>query len=258
MHMARRLSATLSVFLLTAACFSGGGQNADANTPEIDAPAPVAPTTGAPDEDGSDTHGPNVSGPISIFRSDSEAIGQAAISALIEDDDINTRGSRNSPTGGFAFIVGQSPDTEELVALATFYPGILSEPGGGPTSGTVQYSGDFILSHITGIGSDVDSSSSARQENVVNGRVDLTVAFSDGAFAGTGLSGAAVGETLVLDGQIDTTGAMNGTATFAGMTVDLEGAVFGDTLSTNSTAVGAFAGSTETEAIVGGFNAVND
>ena len=128
---------------------------------EIDTPTSGAPTTGGPGEDGSDASGPNVSGPISIFRSDSQAEGQAAISALIRDDDIGTRGSRNSPTGGFAFIVGQNPDTEDLIALATFYPGVLSEPGGGPTSGTVRYSGDLILSHITGIDSDFGGSIAA-------------------------------------------------------------------------------------------------
>ncbi|WP_320242135.1 hypothetical protein [Cognatiyoonia sp. IB215182] len=257
MHMATRLSTTLSVFLLTAACLSGGGQSTNADVPEIDSPTSGGPTPEGPGEDGSDASGPNVSGPISIFRSGSQAEGQSTISALIGDDDIGTRGGSNSPTGGFEFIVGQSPDTEDLIALATFYPGAFSEPGGGPTSGTVRYRGDFFLSHITGIGSDVDGSSSARQENLVNGRVNLNVAFDDGAFTGTSLSSSAVGETLALDGQIDRTGAMNGTATFAGVTADLEGAVFGDTLSTNSTAVGAFAGSTETEAIVGGFKADN-
>ncbi len=258
MHMAKRLSTTLSVFLLTAACLSDGGQSTDTNVPEID-----APETGGPGEDGSDADGPNVSGPISFFRSDSQAEAQVALSdhgaALIGGGSIDTRVSRDRPTGGFEFIVGQNPVSEDVIALATFYPGALSEPGGGPTSGTVRYRGDFILGHITGIDPNAEGSSATPPANVVNGTVSLNVSFSDGAFSGTGLSDGALGDTLVLDGQLDTNGAMNGTATFAGVTADLQGEIFGETLKADaSTAVGAFAGRTDTEVLVGGFNAINN
>jgi predicted small lipoprotein YifL len=215
-----------------AACGYGGGPNGQPNVPdEIN--------------------------PVSVFRSENAAEGNAATidrpTALFGEGTKGVLGSTNG-AAGFGYIVGQPRDTEEVIAIATFFPDFTGVPGDGPTTGTVQYDGRFFLHHVTGIGPDASGTFSSGEAEFVNGALTLNINFDDGAFLGNGTATNDPSAVLALEGQVSAAGALNGSASFAGTTADLQGEVFG---STNpdiaSAASGAFAGSTATEVLAGGF-----
>ncbi|MEL6839732.1 MAG: hypothetical protein AAFP85_10590 [Pseudomonadota bacterium] len=175
-------------------------------------------------------------------------------------------GKTASEAAGFRYAYGQTQQfgtgpngTLEPIAIdqldgrAGFAIDTRALSGDVPDSGSASYNGVFEFDHVTGIGEAEDGTFSTGTATKTGGEIFYTVQFDDGTFSGQGTNGTAE-VVLTMEGQVSGAGEMTGTVVAAGMDADLEGLIFGDP-NQSSASAGAFAGTTETELLIGGFAA---
>ena len=126
---------------------------------------------------------------------------------------------------GYAYEYGLIEGTTTFKGVAGITPD--SNPGAEITTGTVTYDGSYSLAHV-----EID------EVNNVNGDISLTADFGNSSV--TGADGS-----LIVAGNFNGT-TLSGTVIYDGISADLSGVVGTEAL------IGAFAGNTSDELVVGG------
>ncbi len=232
MHFSLMRLTALAGLASLAACGGIGGPQPDVSTDQVIATT-IGTTTGITD-----------------------AFAQTNALGVVEGTTNRTVHAFSAGTAARNF--GQLPGTQEMVGLAVFGPSTESIVGDIPTSGTVNYRGGVFLDHVTGIGIDDNGVFSAGQVEEVSGSLSVDVDFDNLDFVGTGTDGDSGAPIFAMQGVLSSDGAMSGSATFAGIDAELQGQVFGNSRSSfNSGIVGAFAGSTTDELVIGNFSGLD-
>ncbi|WP_147107782.1 hypothetical protein [Tateyamaria sp. syn59] len=153
---------------------------------------------------------------------------------LVPDVGIDTSKAANVATfnssangAAFAYQMGRVRGTDQFLGVAGVLPN--SQVGGAPTSATATYRGDYSLAYA-------DRNTF---EQSVTGNIVLNADFNQGTLVGQA-GGLSVNGSI--NGQ-----SLGGTASYRGVDAPLTGRIG------NTRAVGAFAGNTNDQALVGGF-----
>lgn len=128
---------------------------------------------------------------------------------------------------GYRFAYGRIANSNEFRAVAGFAPD--SVPGDAITTGAIDYDGTYRLGFV------------GRSEQQLSGDITLTATFDDRTVTGEA-------DGLVINGTFIGTD-LAGTASFGGVTADLDGVVGQERV------VGAFAGNTSGAVLAGGIYA---